>query len=92
MSEPERAEATGAGEIGAGEIGAGEIGWVRAILSGLAVILVAFLGGAYGANEILTKSLALTRTAREWLATGLVVLVVIVLAGALRWLQSRKLV
>ncbi len=69
-----------------------EIGWLRAILSGLAVLAVAFFGGVYGSNEIITKSLALTRTAREWLATGLVFLVVIVLAVALRWLQSRKLI
>jgi len=69
-----------------------EIGWVRAILSGLAVLAVGFIGGVYGANEILIRSLALTRTAREWLATALVVVVVIVLAAALRWLQSRKLV
>lgn len=70
----------------------GEIGWGRAILSGLAVIAVAFFGGLYGANEIITRSLALTRSAREWLASGLVFMVVIVLAAALRWLQSRKLI
>jgi hypothetical protein len=69
-----------------------EIGWPQAILSGIAILAVAFFGGVYGANAIITKSLALTRTAREWLATGLVFLVVIVLAFALRWLQSRKLI
>jgi hypothetical protein len=69
-----------------------DIGWGRAILCGLAVLGVAFFGGVYGANAIITKSLALTRTAREWLATGLVFLVVVVLAAALRWLQARKLI
>ncbi len=69
-----------------------EIGWVRAILSGVAVLAVAFFGGVYGANEIITRSLAFTRSAREWLATALITVVVIVLAVALRWLQSRKLI
>jgi hypothetical protein len=67
----------------------GDIGWLRAILSGLVVLLVGFGGGLLGANAILTKALGLTRDARQWLATALFLVVVIVGAWALRWLQER---
>jgi xanthine/uracil permease len=69
-----------------------EIGWGRAILSGLAVLIVGFAGAVYVPNRILTKALGLTRTAREWLAIGTFFVVVCGLAWALRWLQARKLV
>ena len=68
------------------------IGWPRAILTGVAVLVVTFAGAVIGANAILTKSLALTRTARDWLATGLFFAVLIIVAVALRWLQSRKMI
>jgi F0F1-type ATP synthase membrane subunit c/vacuolar-type H+-ATPase subunit K len=67
----------------------GDIGWVRAIASGLVVLLVGFGAGLGSANAILTKALGLTRDARQWLATALFLVVVIVLAWALRWLQGR---
>jgi hypothetical protein len=70
----------------------GGIGWVRAILSGLAVLAVGFGGAVVGANAILTKSLALTRTAREWLAIALFLVVVIILAWVLRRLQAKRLI
>jgi hypothetical protein len=70
----------------------GGIGWVRAILSGLAVLAVGFGGAVVGANAILTKSLALTRTAREWLAIALFLAVVIILAWVLRRLQAKRLI
>ena len=66
------------------------IGWPRAIATGLGVLVVTVAGAVLGANAILTKSLALTRTAREWLATALFFIVLIVVAGALRWLQQKK--
>jgi hypothetical protein len=69
-----------------------EIGWARAIASGLAILLVGFGGAVVGADRILTKALALRRTPREWLATGLFFLVVLVLAWVLRRLQDRKLI
>ena len=69
-----------------------EIGWGRAILSGLAVLVVGFAGVVYVPNRILTKALGLTRTAREWLAIGTFFVVVCGLAWALRWLQARKLI
>ena len=68
------------------------IGWIRAIITGVVILAVCFGGAVVGSNAILTKSLALTRTAREWLATGLFFFVVIVVAVALRLLQRRRLV
>ena len=68
------------------------IGWAPAIVFGLVVVVIGFLGAVVGSNAILTKSLALTRTAREWLATALFFVVVIILAAALRWLQQRGLI
>jgi len=69
-----------------------EIGWVRAILTGLAVLLVGFAGAVLGANRILTKALGLRRTPREWLATALFFAVVVAVAWILRRLQARKLI
>lgn len=69
-----------------------EISWLRAILSGIVIIVVTFVGAVVGANAILTKSLALTRTAREWLAMALFFVVIAIVAFALRWLQQRKLI
>jgi hypothetical protein len=69
-----------------------QIGWLRALASGLAVIVIGFLGAVVGPNAILTKSLALTRGARELLATALFFAVITILAVALRWLQHRKLI
>ena len=69
-----------------------EIGWLRAIGSGLAILIVGFGGAVYGADRILTKALGLRRTPREYLATALFFLVVIVLAWVLRRLQDRKLI
>ena len=69
-----------------------EIGWGRAILSGLAVLAVGFAGAVYVPNRILTKALGLTRTAREWLAIGTFLVVVIALAWVLRRLQAHKVI
>jgi hypothetical protein len=69
-----------------------EIGWPRAILTGLAILLVGFSGAVLGANRILTKALGLRRTPREWLASGLFLLVVVLLAWILRRLQARRLI
>ena len=69
-----------------------EIGWPRAVLSGLVVIVIGFAGAVLGPNAILTKSLALTRGARELLATLLFFAVIAILAVVLRWLQHRKLI
>ena len=68
------------------------IGWLRAIATGVAVIVVGFAGAVLGSNAILTKSLALTRTARDWLATALFLVVIAIIAVALRWLQHKRLI
>ncbi len=68
------------------------IGWPRAIATGLAILVATVAGAIFGANAILTKSLALTRTARAWLASALFFAVLIIVAAALRWLQQRKLI
>jgi len=67
-----------------------EIGWGRAILSGLAVLVVGFVGAVYVPNRILTNALGLTRTGREWLAVGTFLVVVLGLAWALRRLQAGR--
>jgi hypothetical protein len=69
-----------------------EIRWGRAILSGLAVLVVGIVGAVYLPNRILTKALGLTRTAREWLAIGTFLVVVIGLAFVLRRLQAHKVI
>jgi hypothetical protein len=66
-----------------------EIGWLRAIATGLAVLVVGIGAAVLGANRILTKALGVTRGGREALASALFLVVVIVLAWALRRLQAR---
>jgi hypothetical protein len=68
------------------------IGWFSAIVIAVAFIVVGFLGAVVGSNAILTKSLALTRTAREWLASALFFVVIAILAVALRLLQRSKVI
>ena len=72
------------------EAAGAEIGWVRAILSGLAILAVGFAAAVIGANRILTKALGLRRAPREWLASALFFVVIVVLAWVLRRLQARK--
>ena len=90
--EPGPAEAGGGSDAVATIPEQSTIGWARAVATGLAVIIIGFAGAVVGPNAILTKSLALTRTAREWLAIALFFTVITILAVALRWLQHRKLV
>jgi hypothetical protein len=71
---------------------ASEIGWLRAIATGVAVLVVGIGVSVIGANRILTKALGLTRGGREALATALFMVVVIGLAWALRQLQARGLI
>jgi energy-converting hydrogenase Eha subunit F len=69
-----------------------EIGWLRAIATGVAVLVVGIGTTVLGANRILTKALGVTRGGREALASGLFLVVVVVLAWALRRLQARGLI
>ncbi len=66
-----------------------EISWLRAVLSGVAVLVVGIGAAVVGANRILTKALAVTRGGREALATALFLVVLVALSWALRWMQGR---
>ena len=67
-----------------------EMSWANAIVRGLAVLVVGFVGVVFVPNRILTKALGLTRTAREWIAVAVFAVVIIAMAWALRRLQARK--
>ncbi len=64
------------------------IGWPRAIASGLAVVVVAVAAGVYAPDRLLTGLSGLSRDARVYLATGVTLLTVVMLAWALRRLQA----
>jgi hypothetical protein len=72
--------------------GAPEIGWLRAIATGVAVLVVGIGAAVIGGNRILTKALGVTRGGREALATALFFVVLALLAWLLRKLQARGLV
>ena len=90
--DPGTAGSTSAGAPDQGDGDGDGIGWGRAILSGLAILVVGLAGTVIGANAILTKSLALTRAARVGLSTALFFVVIVVVAWVLRRLQDRKLI
>jgi membrane protein implicated in regulation of membrane protease activity len=69
-----------------------DIGWLRAIATGVAVLVIGIGATVIGADRILTKALGVTRGGREALASGLFLVVVVVLAWALRRLQARGLI
>ena len=75
-----------------GEAGREEIGWGRAILSGLAVLVVGVVATVGGANAVMTRATGLSRDARQWVATVLFLAIVIGLGWVLRRLQARGLV
>jgi hypothetical protein len=78
--------------VNSAEPAAHEISWLRAIATGVAVLVIGIGVAVLGANRIMTKALGVTRGGREALATALFLVVVIVLAWALRRLQARGLV
>ena len=69
-----------------------EIGWLRAIATGITILVVGIGAAVVGGNRILTKALGVTRGGREALATGLFLVVLVALAWLLRKLQARGLV
>jgi hypothetical protein len=69
-----------------------EIGWLRAIATGVGVLVIGIGTTVIGANRILTKALGVTRGGREALASGLFLVVIVVLAWALRRLQARGMI
>ena len=70
----------------------GEIGWLRAIATGVAILVVGIGVTVVGGNRILTKALGVTRGGREALATALFLVVLVALAWLLRRLQARGLI
>ena len=77
---------------GPGATGAAEIGWLRAALSSVAILAVGTLGCVYAPNLILNQLDGLSPDVRSYLATGLVVAVVLLMAWGLRRLQARRLI
>ena len=76
-----------------GEAPGGEtIGWLRAIASGIAIVIVGFALTVVAANSILTRFTGMSRTTRQDLASIVFLVVVVLIAWALRRLQARGLV
>lgn len=68
------------------------IGWTRAILSAVAILVVAVAVLVYGADAALKRLTGLERSQRVGIATALFFLGLLVLAWLLRWLQKRHLI
>jgi hypothetical protein len=80
-------------EPGASPRDAGDrIGWFRAIASGLAILVVGFVAAVGGANAIVTGINGTSRDTKVYLASALFLVVVVVIAWALRRLQARGLI
>ncbi len=69
-----------------------EVGWIRAIASAAAVLVVGFAAAVLGSNEILTRLSGVDRHGRQYLATALFFVVIVAMAWVLRRLQARKLI
>ena len=68
------------------------IGWIRAVLSGVIVLVVGLAASVGVANLILTKATGLSRNIREYVASVVFLAVVFLLAWALRRLQAHGLI
>jgi len=68
------------------------IGWGRATLTGLVVVVLGGVAALGGANAVLTRATGLSRDVREYIASIVILAVVIVLAWGLRRLQARGLI
>ena len=68
------------------------IGWGRAIVSGLAVLVVGFGLCVVGTNAVMTRVTGLGRSARQWIATVVFLAVIGAIAWTLRRLQARDLI
>ena len=68
------------------------IGWIRAVLSGVIVLVVGLTASVGVANLILTKATGLSRNIREYVASVVFLAVVFLLAWALRRLQAHGLI
>jgi hypothetical protein len=68
------------------------IGWLRAVLSGVGILVIGILASVGVANLILTKATNLSRSTREYLASLVFFAVLFSLAWMLRRLQARGLI
>jgi hypothetical protein len=66
-------------------------GWPRAILTAVAVVVVAFAVLVYGSNAVLTMH-GKTRSSLVGIVTPLFFVVLVAMAWALRQLQRRKMI
>ena len=68
------------------------ISWIRAVLTGVIVLVVGLAASVGVANLILTKATGLSRSVREYMASVVFLAVVFLLAWALRRLQAHGLI
>jgi len=68
------------------------IGWLRAILTALAVTVIGFCLLVYGSNAILTKIHGKTRGSLVAVVATFFFIVLIAMAWGLRQLQRRKII
>jgi hypothetical protein len=80
--------------VGAGgpEVPQARIGWLRAIGSGLAILIVGLGLTLFGTDRLLTSLTGMERDTRVLVATGVFILIVVVAAWLLRRLQARGLI
>lgn len=68
------------------------IGWPRAILTGLALLVVGIAVAVYGAQLAIENLTGLSRDQRVWVATAIVTVSVVLMAWVLRRLQARGVI
>jgi membrane protein implicated in regulation of membrane protease activity len=69
-----------------------DIGWARAIGSGLAILVVGFFATVYAADALVTNLSGVSRSTRQYVASAVFLVLVLVLAWVLRRLQARRLI
>ena len=68
------------------------LSWPRAVVTTLVILVVAVGGLVYGSNLIVTKLTGLSRSGRVAITTVWFFAMFFALAGAMRWLQRRRLI
>ena len=68
------------------------IGWPRAIVTGLALLVVGIAVAVYGAQLAIENLTGLSRDQRVWVATAIVTASVVLMAWVLRRLQARGVI
>ena len=68
------------------------IGWLRAIGSGLAILIVGLGATLYGSDKLVTSLTGMSRDDRALVVSAVFLVIVAVMAWALRRLQARGLI